>query len=133
MAKVNKRLIVWFRKLGKYSVVGGGVTVISLSLNFVFLKYLETPLIPTYVTIYLFTIMISYLLNSKFTFKIGWSFKNMLRYYTIYLSGIVIGVVLLSIFKYFIPAENWVYPFMVIPFTTIWNFTIANKKLRSTG
>ena len=130
MMKFLKTHQNWFTKLFKFSLVGAFVTTLSLSANFVLLKYFETPLNPTYISVYAISILISFLLNSTMTFSTAITFSNLVRYYTIYLSSMLLGVVLLNIFNYLFNFENWVYPFMVIPFTTLWNFTIANKKLK---
>ncbi len=113
-----------------FSTIGAFVTSLSLSANFVLLKFFKTPLIPTYVTIYIITILISFLLNSKYTFKSDISSSNLIRYYLIYGSGMMLGVVLLLFFKSLITFENWVYPFMVIPFTMLWNYSVSSKLLK---
>ena len=102
----------------------------NLASNFVLLKYFGTPLIPTYVVVYLLTVLLAYLLNSRYTFKDSLSFKKAGFYYLTYLSSMLIGVLLLSGYKYFLNFENWVYPFMVFPVTMLWNFVNANRFLK---
>ena len=118
------------KKFAKFSLVGAIVTPLSLGTNFVLLKYFETPLYLTYVGVYAISILISFLLNSHFTFKTAIRFFNMFKYYAIYLTGMGIGVLLISTFKSFTSFENWIYPFLALPFTMTWNFTVANKLLR---
>lgn len=117
------------KKFVKFSAVGAIVTPISLGSNFILLKYFNTPLYLTYVCIYAFSILLSFLLNSRFTFRTSIKFQNLVKYYGIYISGILIGVLLISIFRSFTSFENWVYPFLALPFTTMWNFFTANRYL----
>lgn len=56
----------------------------------------------------------------------------MLLYYLIYLTSMLLGVVLLKIFRAVLPFENWVLPFLIIPFTMVWNFIFASKALERT-
>lgn len=128
MTNASIRIIA--RKFVKFSAVGAIVTPLSLGSNFIFLKYLETPLYLTYTCIYAVSILLSFLLNSRFTFRTAIKLQNLVRYYGIYVSGILIGILLISVLKSFTNYENWVYPFMSLPFTTFWNFFIANRYLK---
>lgn len=65
-----------FRTFLKFGTVGVISVSLSLTLNFVFLKFFETPLIPTYISVYLFTLALSYFLNSKFTYRVSLSKKK---------------------------------------------------------
>lgn len=113
-------------KFSKFGFVGLIIAVSNLSCNFILLKYFSTPLIPTYILLYIIHLFFSYLLNSKYTFKVDTSRKKMILYFLVYLISMGIGVTLLKIYKYYLPFENWVYPFMVFPITILWNFTCAN-------
>ena len=119
----------FFKKISVFLGVGAIVTTLSLGTNFVLLKYYETPLFLTYTCVYAFSIMLSFILNSSFTFKTVIKVVNMIRYYAIYVSGLLLGIVLMKFFTTILDFENWIYPFLVLPFTTIWNFTIANRFL----
>ncbi len=116
-------------KISTFLGVGAIVTTLSLGSNFILLKYYETPLYLTYTCVYAFSIMLSFVLNSTFTFKTTIKVSNMLRYYAIYVSGLVLGVLVMKLFTSIFDFENWVYPFLVLPFTTVWNFSIANRFL----
>ena len=122
-------LIRYAKKFASFSAVGVIVTPLSLGTNFVLLKYFGTPLYLTYVSVYAFAILLSFYLNSRFTFKTALKFKNLIKYYGIYATGMLIGVLLISIFRTFTGFENWVYPFLALPFTMSWNFFSANKFL----
>ncbi len=113
----------------KFITIGALVTLISLSSNTILLAYFKTPLIPTYIFVYLSTIVLSFYLNSRFTFKSAITLRNLSLYVVIYLSGMGLGVLLLATWQYLIRLENWVYPFLVIPFTLLWNFLVSKKML----
>ena len=119
-------------KFAKFSVVGMIVTSFSLSTNFILLKFFETQIYLTYTTVYLITILLSFILNSVFTFKTELKFSNLLIYYGLYISGMLLGLFLIYIYKSIFSFENWVYPFMSLPFTMTWNFLMANKFLSKT-
>jgi len=120
------------QKFQKFASIGIICTVISLSTQTILLKFFQTPLILTYVSVYLCVVLLSYILNSHFTFKSSLSLQKMFLYYLIYLSSMLLGVVLLKIFRAVLPFENWVLPFLVIPFTMVWNFIFASKALERT-
>lgn len=117
------------KKFLSFATVGGLLTLVSLGTNFICLKYFNFPLIPTYITVNVITIFISFILNSKYTFKSEITLKNTIRYYAIYLSSMSIGAVLLYIFEKTFSFENWIYPFMALPFTLSFNFFVSSKYL----
>lgn len=124
---VNNNIIKLF---GSFSFVGLVTTLVSVALIFIFLKLLHTPLFVTYIGIYLATIVFSFLLNSIFVFKSDLSFGNGLKYFIVYLSGMLIGTLALWIDNKILPFENYFLGYLVLPFTTIWNFILSNKILK---
>lgn len=106
--------------------IGAFVTILSLALSFFFLKIVGTPLIPTYIALYVTTIFISFLLNAKYTFKAKKSTKRLIFYYGSYGLTMLLGVVLLRIFRTYLPFENWILAYLVIPFTMTSNFTLSS-------
>jgi len=122
-----KQLIIQFSKFaGVGALCAGG----SLSANFVMLKYFNAPLMLTYISIYLCSIFLSFILNSHFTYKSEKTLGNLMAYYMIYMTAMVMGVLLLNIYEWLFDFEKWIYPFMVTPITMIWNFTYASKVLK---
>jgi putative flippase GtrA len=108
-----------------FSFVGLFTTLLSLALMFFFLKVLHTPLIITYIGIYFATILMSFLLNSRLVFKSNLSFANGIKYFIVYISGMLMGTLLLWLFKKILPFENYILGFLVLPFTMIWNFVFS--------
>ncbi|MDX1478109.1 MAG: GtrA family protein [Saprospiraceae bacterium] len=119
-------------RLFRFATVGAFCTGLSLALNFVFLKLVGTPLIPTYVAVYSGTILLSFLLNSRFTFRTTVNLPNAIRYFAIYLSAMGLGVLLLMLYRSVFDFENWVYPFMSAPITVLWNYTWSSRVLKKT-
>ena len=113
-------------KILKFGSVGSLTTILGLSINTVLLKYFNTNLYITYSLVYIFNVLLSYYLNSKYTFKSKLSLSKMIKYYVVYLSGLFLGVFLLKIFKSNTGFENWIYPFLVLPFTFTSNFLLSN-------
>ena len=124
---LKERLITRLKNFVRFSQVGVLVTLLSMALSYFFLKIAGTPLIITYVLLYLAMIFLSYLLNSFYTFKSGRNTKRLLLYYSSYGLSMVVGVILLSIFRKTLPFENWILAYMVIPFTMTINFLLSSQ------
>ena len=112
-----------------YATVGVICTGFSLGSNFLLLKYLDTPLILTYVGINVISIALSFFLNSHFTFQSKKNLRNASFYYMIYFSSMMLSVILLYIFENTFEFPKWIYPFMIIPFKMVWNFIFSFKFL----
>jgi len=119
------------KKLLSFGGVGVMMTIIGLTLNTILLKYFKTPLYITYTSVYIVNVLLSYLLNSRYTFKSKIKFSRMIKYYMSYIFSLCSGLVLISIFERFFGFENWVYPYMVLPFTFSSNFLLSNFILKS--
>jgi putative flippase GtrA len=127
-----------------FAIVGVAMTLVTLVLNFLFLKVLDFQLIASYIIVGILTIFFSYLLNTFYVFKQHFSLITLLVYYAIYLSGMIIGIPLLKLFEFILPIDFFA-PFlqpyrkflisaMPIPITLIWNyiltsFVMKNKKI----
>ena len=119
----------FIKRFLSFATIGGILTIFSLMANLFCLKYLKFPLYSTYIGVYSTTILISFYFNSKFTFKSEINFRNSVRYYTIYLSSMFIGTALIALFDKLLKVENWIYPFLVLPFTLSFNFFVSSKFL----
>lgn len=119
-----------FKLFVGFSFVGLISTLISLALIYGFLKLLNTPLIPTYVGIYIATILLSFVLNSRYVFNTTLSYNNWHKYLIIYLSGMLLGTFLLWGFEKLMPFENYILAYLVLPFTLTWNFMFSYKNLK---
>ncbi len=114
----------------KFGTVGVMMTVFSLSAQFILLKYFLTPLIPTYICVYIISVSISYILNSYYTFKSYLKWERLLKYFAVYLTSMVLGIILLKIYRATLPFENQILPFLVVPFTMSLNFILVSRFLK---
>ena len=117
-------------RLLRFSAVGLVVTAVSLAANMLLLKFAHTPLIPTYVVVYILTIGMSYWLNARYTFKSAHHWRRVMLYYLVYLSSMLLGTGLLVVFRAVLPLENWLLPPLVIPFTVLWNYFWSARFLK---
>ncbi|MFZ4520723.1 MAG: GtrA family protein [Bacteroidales bacterium] len=113
------------KKFAGFSIVGLVVTLLSFAISYILLKILATPLLITYILVYGATIILSFFLNSKLIFKTGSGFRNLVIYFLVYGTGMVVGTIMLWIFRMILPFENWILPYLVIPFTLVSNFTLS--------
>ena len=124
----------WLKKITKYlfkfSLVGIFITILGLSIITFCLTILSTSLIPTYIFVYTINIGISYLCNTFFTYKKSIQLKDILRYYAVYCSSMILGVFLLFFYKNIFSFPDFVYPFFVTPFTMLFNFFFVTKILK---
>ena len=114
----------------RFAKVGIFVTALSLGLSYFFLKIIGTPLILTYILLYISMILLSFLLNSKYTFKSKRSIKKIIFYYMSYGFSMLLGVFLLHMFRNITSFENWILAYMVIPFTLTSNFILSSLIFR---
>ncbi len=112
-------------KFYRFVFIGGVVTVFSLILIYVFLKILETPLVPTYIFVYVATIFVSYLLNAGYTFRKKRSWQSILMFYASYIVTLALGTGALHLLRVYLAYENWILAFMVVPFTMVTNFLLS--------
>jgi putative flippase GtrA len=108
-----------------FSGVGLITTLISLGAIYTFLEILQTPLILTYSIIYFLTILLSYFLNSLLVFKYPLAMKKGIKYFLIYLSGMVIGIVVLWLLKKNLSYDPYILAYLVLPITMMWNFVLS--------
>lgn len=117
----------------KFGGVGALITIASMLSSFFWLKILGTSLYVTYFMNYTFFILLSYVLNCFFTFRSRLSLVSLALYYLVYLSGLLLGMLLLYIFKHIFITENWVYAFIVLPFTLTSNYLFSAVVFNKTG
>lgn len=113
-----------------FSAVGVIVTIVGMTLTFIFLKIIGMSQYVTYITSYIITVLLSYYLNSRLVFKSGKSSKNLFIYYAIYSSSLIIGMITLYIYNILLPFDELILNYMVIPVTMVWNFLVTSKFLK---
>lgn len=118
------------KRLIGFSFVGIFVTIVGMTLTFIFLKILNMSPYLTYFTSYVLTVLLSYYLNSRLVFKSGKSKKNLIIYYAIYSSSMLIGLGTLYLYHQIFPFDELILNYMVIPVTMLWNFTVTSRFLK---
>ena len=108
-----------------FSGVGFITTLISLGAIYLFLEIFQTPLLLSYSIIYFLTILLSYFLNSIFVFKSPLAMEKGIKYFLIYLSGMVIGIVVLWLLDQVLDYEAYILAYLVLPVTMMWNFLMS--------
>lgn len=107
------------------------MTLFTIFLYFICFDIFDLPLKITYVGVYAGTVYISYLLNNKLVFRQDHSHLKLLLYYAVYLSGMLIGLVILHVFEQTLPFKKTVLSIMTIPITMVWNFILSALVLKS--
>ncbi|HPY82017.1 MAG TPA: GtrA family protein [Bacteroidales bacterium] len=118
------------KRLIGFSFVGVCVTIFGMILTYILLKIIGLTPYMTYFTSYMITIFISYYLNSRLVFKSGKSTKNLVLYYAVYGSSMLIGLGTLYVYHLFLTFDELLLNYMVIPVTMIWNFLVSSKILK---
>ena len=119
---IVKRIINLF--LG-FSFVGIFITMLSVSLSYIFLEILYFPLYLTYFGLYTFSILLSYYLKIKFVFKVKSNQLKLVKYLFVYLSGMIVGGVSLNVIDLNLNLTHWVKSILVLPITMVWNFSLS--------
>ena len=124
----NRKL---FSVFAGFSGVGVVTTLLSLGAIYFFIEVLQTPLIYTYAIIYFLTILLSYFLNSFLVFKSTLTSKKAVGYFSIYLSGMILGITVLWIFEATLPFDKYILAYLVLPITMLWNFILVYKLFKN--
>lgn len=119
------------RNLVGFSIVGVVVTIFSMVLLYLFNDVFNMNAYVAYVTAYVLSIILSYYLNARKVYKTDTNWHKLVLYFIVYLSSMALGVVMLRFFIYLLPEWNkTILSYMVIPFTTIYNFIFVSWILR---
>ena len=117
--KIAKRF-VGFGSVGVFMTILGNIFL------YVLLEILGWNVYLAYPFIYLINIFIAYYLNGKFVFKQSFNWRHLGGFYIAYTSGMLIGLLLLTLFKFFLPYGDFILSVLTLPFTVAWNFVFVN-------
>lgn len=118
------------KKLAGFSIVGVISTLCTMALIFVFYKIFHWHEQVSYVLAYIIPLFLSFVLNSFFVFKSHQSVRNIVVYFSIYLSSMLTGMVLLAVYKNFFTWDKTILSYMTIPVTMAQNFTLSHFLLK---
>lgn len=112
--------------------VGGAMTLLSMLMIALMNEVFHWNPLFSYIFTYVATLVLSYYLNSKLVFHSSLSWKNMGGYFGTYLSGMILGTLLLRWLCVWFPACNHtLLSYAIIPVTTVWNFIFVHLFLRN--
>jgi len=116
------------QKLLKFGSIGGLMFLTTILLYFVAFEIFSLPLYTVYVTVFIITVSISYLLNSKYTFVKKTSFLDYIKYLASYVFGMVLGLIALYLIKenFSSVSDFWASIIVIAP-RTLLNYFIVNK------
>ena len=120
----------WLNRFLGFAIVGTLMTLVTILLYYICFDIYDFPLKITYVIIYVVTVLVSYLMNSFLVFQQAFSVKKMLLYYVVYLSGMLLGLVLLHFMERKLPFSKTVISISSIPITMVWNFILTSIVLK---
>lgn len=118
------------KKLAGFSIVGVIATLCTMALMFLFYKVLHWHEQVSYVLSYIIPLFLSFILNSIFVFNSHKSVRNIVVYFSIYLSSMLTGMMLLAIYKNFFTWDKTILSYMTIPVTMAQNFTLSHFLLK---
>jgi putative flippase GtrA len=98
---MSKKVIL--KKFTGFAIVGVLATFLSWTLYYIFNDKLQFNYIASYILAYIIPLILSFTLNSIFVFKSKKNIRNVLVFFSIYLSSMVMGILLLSLYHQIIP------------------------------
>ena len=120
-------------QLIKFGGIGGFLAIISICIYYITLDILHLPVYPIYIVVYCIAVWVSYMLNSKYTFKEERSQKSLMKYYLVYAVGLGIGLSLIYLGKSFTDLSDfWVTVASIIP-RTLFVFVLSKFFVFSAG
>jgi len=114
-------------QISQFGFVGVLTTAFGITCNYILLDIMKLPLYPVYIGVFLVGVLLSYLLNSRFTFKEKTNIKAGVRYYASYIVGLVVGLILLYIFDRTLPYSDFILTILVIPPRFLLTFLLVKK------
>jgi len=114
-------------QLSKFGIVGVFTTTFGILCYYILLERLALPLYPIYISVFLVGVFISYLLNSRYTFKKKTNFKDSIGYYASYIIGLIVGLILLYVFDRIFDYSNFILTLLVIPPRFLLTFILLKK------
>ena len=127
MITKKTKLNAFVTQFSKFGSVGALTTLFGVFSNYILLERLHLPLYPVYISVFLVGVLISYLLNARFTFKEKASIKDGAKYYISYLIGLVVGLILLYTFDQTLQYSDFILTILVIPFRFMITFVLVKK------
>lgn len=113
-------------KLSSYGLIGILVTTIAILGYYYFLEVLHFPLYPTYISIYLLGVFLSYILNIYFTFDSSFNLKSLSKFYLVYIFGFSVGLFLLFLLDFLFSTSDFINILLIIPPRVLLTFLLTD-------
>ena len=113
-------------------VFWGGVNTLAGYLVYVFLL-LFLPYLISYSIAFMFSIFVSYVLNSKFVFNQELALRKALKYPVVYVNQYVLGAVSLYLLVHFLEINKLVAPLLVVVLTIPATYFLSRRIVRGKG
>jgi len=121
--------IAKFTTLVKYfagfSVVGAIVTIASFFTAIFLIEFFKISILIVYPVVYISSLFVSYYLNKEIVFKYRGSKNKLLLYFTIYLTSMLLGFLLIFLMKEFTDIRETLIAILILPVTTTYNFILV--------
>ena len=127
-------LKVLLARFSGFSLVGVANTLLSMALIWLLNECFHVHYLLSYVFAYVATVCLAYVVNAKCVFGSALSWRSAIQFQCAYLSGMIVGFVLLKLLAWgFSDVNMTLLSYLVIPVTMAWNFIFANRILADKG
>jgi len=121
----SAKLNTLIHQLYKFGLVGVLTTIFGIVCYYILLERLDLPLYPVYTAVYTMGVLISYLLNSRYTFRKKRSWEDGIKYYSMYIIGFLVGIGLLHLFGRLFDYTDFILMMLTIPFRIFVTFALV--------
>ncbi len=119
---------MWFERFIKFGFVGVFTTIFGIICYYIAFTIYDFPLYLTYFVVYNLGIIISYCLNTKYTFNAKYNRKDYLKYLFSYIVGFLVGYLILYGLNSFYPMySNMAKIIIMIPPRIVITFVLLNS------
>lgn len=115
-----------FSQLVSYGIIGVFGTLIHTGTLWFFVEYLNLNPLSSSIIGFTLSLLISYFLNTKYTFKTKSKRATFVRYCYVSIFGLIINLLILSYFQYYLDGKYMTGQFLAIVIVPVVNF-IFNK------
>lgn len=112
-------------QVSRFGIVGGAVTLLGILAYYILYEIYDLPLLPVYLGANIVAVLLTYLLNSRFTFGHPLSVSAAIKYFSSYTFSILVGMVLLALLDSVTNLENFNLILIVIPLRVLLSFVLV--------
>lgn len=119
-------------RFGGFLLIGAVNTLLSFALLFLFNELCNVHYLLSYSTAYVATVFFSYVANARAVFRARMSIAGAIGFFCAYISGLLLGFLLLWYVGKILPEVNkTILSYAITVVTTFWNFIFAGRILRN--